>query len=100
MLFHPSLKLTLYLFIKKITNCVARDEKREFCIIIKNDKKIIKGNNLGFIDTDFMAFDSQSEKCYLKSYSLGVTASLIRFFNRVKYRCFTLESLKSSPEKL
>lgn len=47
-----------------------------------------------------MAFDSQSEKCYLKSYSLGVTASLIRFFNRVKYRCFTLESLKSSPEKL
>lgn len=47
-----------------------------------------------------MAFDSQSEKCYLKSYSLGVTASLFRFFNRVKYRCFTLESLKSSPEKL
>lgn len=59
-------------------------------------KKIIKGNNLGFIDTDFMAFDSQSEKCYLKSYSLGVTASLFRFFNRVKYRCFTLESLKRS----
>lgn len=79
---------------------MVRDEKREFCIIIKNDKKKMKGNNLGFIDTNFMAFDSQSEKCYLKSYSLGVTASLIRFFNRVKYRCFTLESLKSSPEKL
>lgn len=75
-------------------------KKREFCIIIKNDEKKMKGNNLGFIDTNFMAFDSQSEKCYLKSYSLGVTASLIRFFNRVKYRCFTLESLKSSPEKL
>lgn len=37
LLFHPSLKLTLQLFIKKkLTNCVARDENM---IIIKNDKR-------------------------------------------------------------
>lgn len=58
LLFYLLFKFILYLFIKKIINCVVRDEKREFCIIIKNDKKkIIKGNNLGFIDIDFMVFD-------------------------------------------